>query len=361
MEELTLMPGCSRKTAQAIINMRPFKNTKDLVAQLSGVRHLSSNLYECCKDILEVRSSVIRLLNTCERLTAQIANHAARLLESTIDLPENAVTDHEHDEFGISKTNDSPVQLVTQQPAILNPLRELKPYQLVGLNWLRLLHHEQVNGILADEMGLGKTVQAIAFLASLWESGNRGPHLIICPSSTQDNWQRELSLWCPHLKVLVYQGSAEQRKAIRLKIYESVSQPDFNVLLTSYAVGTSAIEDRALMKRIDFHYGIFDEAHMLKNMTSQRYRNLMNFKVQRRLLLTGTPLQNNLLELVSLLSFVMPEMFLNSTDLLKRIFQIYSVSSTIFTYNNPSVISTYIYLNQVIDVFMNLYLEWRIS
>ncbi|TNN19311.1 ATP-dependent helicase fft2 [Schistosoma japonicum] len=324
MEELTLMPGCSRKTAQAIINMRPFKNTKDLVAQLSGVRHLSSNLYECCKDILEVRSSVIRLLNKCERLTAQVADHAARLLESTINLPENAITDHEHDEFCINKTNGSAVQLVTQQPAILNPLRELKPYQLVGLNWLRLLHHEQVNGILADEMGLGKTVQAIAFLASLWESGNRGPHLIICPSSTQDNWQRELSLWCPHLKVLVYQGSAEQRKAIRLKIYESESQPDFNVLLTSYAVGTSAIEDRALMKRINFHYGIFDEAHMLKNMTSQRYRNLMNFKVQRRLLLTGTPLQNNLLELVSLLSFVMPEMFLKSTDLLKRIFQIYS-------------------------------------
>ncbi|CAH8656368.1 unnamed protein product [Schistosoma haematobium] len=332
LEELTLMPGCSRKTAQAIINMRPFKNTKDLVSQLSGVRHLSSNLYECCKDILEVRSSVIRLLNKCERLTEQVASHATRLLENTIDLPENAITDqnqsdgvdHEHDDFTINKANGNPVQLVTQQPAILNPLRELKPYQLVGLNWLRLLHHEQVNGILADEMGLGKTVQAIAFLASLWESGNRGPHLIICPSSTQDNWQRELSLWCPHLKVLVYQGSAEQRKAIRLKIYESESQPDFNILLTSYAVGTSAIEDRALMKRINFHYGIFDEAHMLKNMTSQRYRNLMNFRVQRRLLLTGTPLQNNLLELVSLLSFVMPEMFLKSTDLLKRIFQIYS-------------------------------------
>lgn len=117
-------------------------------------------------------------------------------------------------------------------PHIYYYRRELKPYQLVGLNWLRLLHHEQVNGILADEMGLGKTVQAIAFLASLWENGNRGPHLIICPSSTQDNWQRELNLWCPHLKVLVYQGSAEQRKAIRLKIYESEAQPDFNVLLT---------------------------------------------------------------------------------------------------------------------------------
>ncbi|CAH8288739.1 unnamed protein product [Schistosoma bovis] len=332
LEELTLMPGCSWKTAQAIINMRPFKNTKDLVSQLSRVRHLSSNLYECCKDILEVRSSVIRLLNKCERLTKQVASHATRLLENTIALPENYITDqnqpdevdHEHDDFTINKTNGYPVQLVTQQPAILNPLRELKPYQLVGLNWLRLLHHEQVNGILADEMGLGKTVQAIAFLASLWESGNRGPHLIICPSSTQDSWQRELSLWCPHLKVLVYQGSAEQRKAIRLKIYESDSQLDFNILLTSYVVGTSAFEDRALMKRVNFHYGIFDEAHMLKNMTSQRYRNLMNFKVQRRLLLTGTPLQNNLLELVSLLSFVMPEMFLKSTDLLKRIFQIYS-------------------------------------
>lgn len=124
------MPGCSRKTAQAIINMRPFKNTKDLVSQLSGVRHLSSNLYECCKDILEVRSAVIRLLNKCERLTEQVASHATRLLENTIDLPENAITDqnqsdevdHEHDDFTINKANGNPVQLVTQQPAILNPL-----------------------------------------------------------------------------------------------------------------------------------------------------------------------------------------------------------------------------------------------
>lgn len=116
---------------------------------------------------------------------------------------------------------------------------------------------------------------------------------------------------------------------ICINIFKSLK---FSTLHFSYAVGTSAIEDRALMKRINFHYGIFDEAHMLKNMTSQRYRNLMNFRVQRRLLLTGTPLQNNLLELVSLLSFVMPEMFLKSTDLLKRIFQIYSVSCTTFLF-----------------------------
>ncbi len=92
-----------------------------------------------------------------------------------------------------------------------------------------------MNGILADEMGLGKTVQTIAFLAHLYENGERGPHLIMAPSPTVDNWKRELHNWCHQLKVLVYQGAADQRKAMRLRIYESCGDgraPDFNVLLT---------------------------------------------------------------------------------------------------------------------------------
>ena len=217
----------------------------------------------------------------------------------------------------------------------------MKPYQLVGLNWLRILHDEGVNGILADEMGLGKTVQAITLLAYLYEQGERGPHLIICPSSTVDNWQRELRDWCSQLKILVYQGTADTRKAMRLKIYDSQqndSRPDFNVLLTSYSTATSSLEDRALMKRVDFQYGIFDEAHMLKNMTTQRYKTLSSFQIQRRILLTGTPLQNNLIELISLLAFVMPDLFAGgNADHLKRMFQLMSKSSsTSSSQSNPS-------------------------
>ncbi|KER22182.1 hypothetical protein T265_09655 [Opisthorchis viverrini] len=321
-EELALMPGCSRKTAQILVSLRPFRNMTNLLNRLQGTRFLSPNLIDACKDVLQMRATVIRLLQRCERITERVADHVSNLLANVVSLSEDQLKSPKPS----SDSGANAEHLLTQQPAILNPLLELKPYQLVGLNWLRLLHHEQVNGILADEMGLGKTIQAIAFLASLWENGDRGPHLIICPSSTQENWLRELSDWCSHLKVLVYQGSAEQRKAIRLKIYEAGTHPDFNILLTSYAIGTSTIEDRALMKRVNFHYGIFDEAHMLKNMSSQRYRHLSNFRVQRRLLLTGTPLQNNLLELVSLLSFLMPDLFARSTDLLKRMFQVYSKS-----------------------------------
>lgn len=93
-------------------------------------------------------------------------------------------------------------------------------------------------------------------------------------------------------------------------------------------MATNSIEDRTMMKKLDLHYGVFDEAHMLKNMTSQRYRYLMTFKVQRRLLLTGTPLQNNLLELMSLLSFVMPNLFgqREINEILKRLFQTCTVS-----------------------------------
>ncbi|TPP61080.1 hypothetical protein FGIG_03314 [Fasciola gigantica] len=318
-EELALMSGCSQKTAQILISLRPFDNTSHLLSRLSGTRFLSPNLIDSCKEVLQMRTTVTRLLLRCGSIAEKVAKQVTQLLVNSVampgaDLPESGY-------------------LLTQQPSILNPLRELKPYQLVGLNWLRLLHQEQVNGILADEMGLGKTIQAIAFLASLWENGDRGPHLIICPSSTQDNWQRELADWCPHLKVFVYQGSGEQRKAMRLDIYEK-KNPEFNVLLTSYVMGTSTIEDRVLMKRLNFHYGIFDEAHMLKNMLSHRYKHLANFRVQRRLLLTGTPLQNNLMELISLLAFVMPDMFGRSTDLLKRMFPL--CSKTVVTDSKAS-------------------------
>ncbi|VDP73476.1 unnamed protein product [Echinostoma caproni] len=321
-EELSLMSGCSQKTAQILMSLRPFDNTTHLLNRLSGTRFLSPNLIDSCKEVLQMRMTVVRLLQRCESIAERVSKQIAQLLANSVAMP----------------TEDIPESssLLTQQPSILNPLRELKPYQLVGLNWLRLLHQEKVNGILADEMGLGKTIQAIAFLASLRENGDRGPHLIICPSSTQANWQRELADWCPHLKVLVYQGSVEQRKAMRLSIYDSTA-PEFNVLLTSYVMGTSTIEDRVLMKRLNFHYGIFDEAHMLKNMLSHRYKHLANFHVQRRLLLTGTPLQNNLMELVSLLAFVMPEMFGRTTELLKRMFPSYSHIEYLSCFQKPPV------------------------
>ena len=181
---------------------------------------------------------------------------------------------------------------------------------MIGLNWLVLMHQHELNSVLADEMGLGKTVQAIAFLAHTLETINPDKlSLIIVPASTMDNWARELDTWCPSLGYIMYHGSQGERRGMRRQIMEGDVDEDTHVILTTYNMVYSSQEDRVMFKRIQFHTVVLDEAHMLKNMNSIRYENLMKVSAEYRLLLTGTPLQNNLVELMSILVFVMPTMF----------------------------------------------------
>lgn len=177
----------------------------------------------------------------------------------------------------------------------------LREYQHYGLDWLAGLYANNTNGILADEMGLGKTIQTIALLAHLacyhevW-----GPHLVIVPTSVMLNWEMEFKKWCPGFKILAYYGSQEERKRKRL----GWNNDDvWNVCITSYQL---VLQDQQVFKRRRWHYMILDEAHNIKNFKSQRWQSLLGFNTQSRLLLTGTPLQNNLTELWSLLFFLMP-------------------------------------------------------
>lgn len=198
------------------------------------------------------------------------------------------------------------------QPSILKG--ELKNYQLAGMNWLYLLHRFDMNGILADEMGLGKTIQAIAFLSLLYEKGIGGPHLIVVPSSTLENWERELKMWCPTLKVLVYYGSLKERAIIQdsvrasrdLQCGKPIHKLDYNVVITTYAMACSKY-DRHFFLKSNFEYLIIDEAQNIKNAKSMRFEKLLCLPSQRRILLTGTPLQNNLKELWALIYFLMPD------------------------------------------------------
>lgn len=166
-----------------------------------------------------------------------------------------------------------------------------------------------------------QTIQVIAFLAYLKETNQaRGTHLIVVPSSTLDNWDNELAKWCPALVVEKYYGSAAERRSLRMQWVKG-GLDGVDVLLTTYHMVASTPEERKMFRVTRMHYVIFDEAHMLKNMTTQRYTQLATINAQHRLLLTGTPLQNNLLELMSLLCFVMPSMFANNTDDIKNLFQ----------------------------------------
>ncbi|KAI1399622.1 SNF2 family domain-containing protein [Hypoxylon fuscum] len=177
----------------------------------------------------------------------------------------------------------------------------LREYQHYGLDWLAGLYRNQTNGILADEMGLGKTIQTIALLAHLacnhevW-----GPHLVIVPTSVMLNWEMEFKKWCPGFKVLAYYGSIDERKRKR----QGWKTDDmWNVCVTSYQI---VLQDQQVFKRRQWHYMILDEAHNIKNFKSKRWQTLLTFNTRARLLLTGTPLQNNLTELWSLLFFLMP-------------------------------------------------------
>ncbi|KAL5041725.1 hypothetical protein BDW71DRAFT_191233 [Aspergillus fruticulosus] len=203
------------------------------------------------------------------------------------------------------------------QPGIMAEDLKMKNYQIVGINWLSLLFEKELSCILADDMGLGKTCQVIAFLAHLYEKGIKGPHLVVVPSSTIENWLREFQKFCPTLSVMPYYADQNVRAQIREQIEEN--RDDINVVITTYTIAKGKV-DAHFLRNMDFCACVYDEGHMLKSSTSVLYEKLIRIRARFRLLLTGTPLQNNLQELASLLGFILPKVFQERKDDLQYIF-----------------------------------------
>ncbi|KZL76642.1 snf2 family domain-containing protein [Colletotrichum incanum] len=196
-----------------------------------------------------------------------------------------------------------------EQPKLINA--QLKEYQLKGLNWLANLYEQGINGILADEMGLGKTVQSISVMAYLAEKYDIwGPFLVVAPASTLHNWEQEIRKFVPEFKILPYWGSAGDRKVLR-KFWDRKhttykKDASFHVCVTSYQL---VVSDVAYFQKMKWQYMILDEAQAIKSSQSSRWKSLLNFHCRNRLLLTGTPIQNNMQELWALLHFIMPSLF----------------------------------------------------
>mmetsp|Transcript_21971 Transcript_21971/g.52054 ORF Transcript_21971/g.52054 Transcript_21971/m.52054 type:complete len:1148 (-) Transcript_21971:417-3860(-) len=223
----------------------------------------------------------------------------------------NRMTEAEED-AQLLKTAESKRSVIRldKQPACLADHCRMHGYQLEGLNWLIKLHCNGLNGILADEMGLGKTLQTISFLAYLREGrGVKGPHIIIVPKSVVGNWMRELKKWCPVIRGIRMGGTKDERIRFEkeyLPVDPVTGKRKWDVLVTSYE---GMLKQRSKLAKIQWRYLIIDEAHRIKNENSSLSKAVRMVDVDHRLLITGTPLQNNLRELWALLNFLMPEVF----------------------------------------------------
>jgi SWI/SNF-related matrix-associated actin-dependent regulator of chromatin subfamily A member 5 len=228
------------------------------------------------------------------------------------------ITEEEEDEECLKEEEDGlsgagTTRLVTQPSCIQGKMRD---YQLAGLNWLIRLYENGINGILADEMGLGKTLQTISLLGYLHEfRGITGPHMVVAPKSTLGNWMNEIRRFCPTLRAVKFLGNPDERKHIREDLLVAGK---FDVCVTSFEM---AIKEKSSLRRFSWRYIIIDEAHRIKNENSLLSKTMRLYNTNYRLLITGTPLQNNLHELWSLLNFLLPEIF-SSAETFDEWFQI---------------------------------------
>ena len=251
----------------------------------------------------EDETSLRQAAMTNAQLAVQEAQDRARAFN-----PDQAVDTFDEGELNFQNpTSFGDIDI--SQPKMLTTT--LKEYQLKGLNWLVNLYEQGINGILADEMGLGKTIQSISVMAYLAEFHNIwGPFLVIAPSSTLHNWQQEITKFVPSIKVLPYWGSAKDRKILR-KFWDRKHitynrDSEFHVLVTSYQL---VVLDAQYFQKVKWQYMILDEAQAIKSSQSSRWKSLLGFHCRNRLLLTGTPIQNNMQELWALLHFIMPTLF----------------------------------------------------
>lgn len=239
--------------------------------------------------------------------TQQKATRAIRTDNSTyinsVDEEENDSSDDQNGKVDYYAVAHRIKEVITKQPSILVG-GTLKEYQLKGLQWMVSLYNNKLNGILADEMGLGKTIQSLSLITYLIEVKHiPGPFLVLVPLSTLTNWTLEFQRWAPSVKIVVYKGPPNARKSLQ----HIVKSGDFQVLLTTYEY---VIRDKAVLSRIKWEHMIIDEGHRMKNTQSKLSATLTQFYTTKyRLILTGTPLQNNLPELWALLNFVLPKIF----------------------------------------------------
>lgn len=333
VEDIIEICNVQPKVANILISKRPFATIYEVAEQSfqeatpepeakkrNNKKAMGLKIVESTEFSLKGYKAVDSLIKKCSEFGNLISRQMDRwgvkvTGEGELDMVDIAVDEDEEDD-GIRTTTRS-LPYIKHKPTLLAPDIDLKNYQQVGINWLNLLYQNKLSCILADEMGLGKTCQVISFMAYLKATSDSSrSHMVVVPSSTLENWLREFKKFCPDLVVQAYYGSQAEREELRYELQEM----HYDVLVTTYNLATGSLADFKFLRRQHFDMVVYDEGHLLKNSNSERYNKLMRMTADFRLLLTGTPLQNNLKELVSLLAFMLPDLFVEKREDLQGLF-----------------------------------------
>ncbi|XP_018495050.1 ATP-dependent DNA helicase DDM1 [Galendromus occidentalis] len=274
-------------------------------------RALAAKLRTAREDgILIDKDTRERLLSDADAESAKAFKDLCSLFDESLEVSTRVATSLEG-----KRTSGSKKDQLDEAPNLsLFSGGVLRDYQKEGAAWLVKLGKQGLNGILADEMGLGKTAQSIAMICHLVASGASGPFLILCPLSTVRNWENEFNRFSPALPVLVLHGPKTKRATIRRKLRirrelgNGSEKSIFPVVIAPYH---SFVADSKSLSRLKWSYLVLDEAAVIKNCETRLYKSVSSLYVTGKLLLTGTPLQNNIRELFNLLHFILPNIFHN--------------------------------------------------
>jgi len=289
------------------------KKDKYIASRQEDLRTERSDQAKKRLDFLLKQSDIFRHFGDVKEDKAKFYNRGGKLLSPEkgcrTNRRDDIADDVDAEELAQAEEEQGNTVYLTSQPTSLS-FGKMRAYQLEGLNWMIRLQENGVNGILADEMGLGKTLQSISVLVYMMEYMKvNGPHLIVVPKSTLSNWMAEFKRWAPTISTIKFHGNKDERENIAKNILQPGQKNEersWHACVTTYEICNL---DKQVLSKFAWSYIIIDEAHRLKNEASAFSRTIRTFEARYRLLLTGTPLQNNLHELWALLNFLVPDVF----------------------------------------------------
>ncbi|KAM0451359.1 hypothetical protein ACHAO4_006034 [Trichoderma viride] len=337
-QELAAITGMKEDLLKPIIAKRPFYDLmqarKVSVNKKPGARKsarisIGETVVDAIQIFMDAVTAIDQVVTKCEAKGQAIKGvletwdinmfgrnrHSARSTPSEDDAPPTPTS------LTTTKLSKPPIP---SQPQMMDGHCVMRPFQVYGLNWMSVLYNNDIGCILADEMGLGKTCQVISLMCHLveeYESSAQGrrpwPNLIVVPPSTYNNWLVEFKKFAPELSVIGYRGSQTERMEIA---YAVEQEPEaYHVVLATYSQINSE-EDIGAMQSFDLNAAIFDEGHKMKNPETKTYKDLRRIPSAWKMLLTGTPVQNNLLEMTALLNFINPRLFDGYMNQIRYIF-----------------------------------------